>query len=744
MPRLPRAFPHGISSSSTTPVWSIPTSRRMFGATAACAGNTATASSSAFAMRQGSVFLSARAGFPVLRTPGINTAGALATSAGSLLLRAGIYPRTLASTTGVRAASTSTPPPPVDACDKVAAAAAIPPAPVGTSLKRRVLRGIYYLSLAIGLGVMTVGLLVAGLFLYDSTTYKELSDVEDIEISTLALHPRIGGPKNLPILERYLGDEDCEVNKLSMNKPRLVVLGSGWGAVAMLKNISPHDYHITVISPRNHFLFTPMLPSATVGTLEFRSLVEPIRRIVARVHGHYLKARAEGVEFKDRLVEVAEYCADGTERRFYVPYDKLVIAVGSESNTHGVEGLQYCHFLKTIEDAVKIRSRLMQNLELACLPGISDDERERLLSFVVCGGGPTGVEFAAEVYDLLNEDLTQSYPKVLRNLVSVHVVQSQGHILNTYDEKISTYAQERFKNDSIDVLTNARVVRVEKDRVIFTQENDDGEKQSKVLPYGLCLWSTGVAQCDISRQIASEFSEQRNKRAIETDSHLRVIGAPLGEVYAIGDCSTVRTNITEHIVDILNSYAVKANTPVERCEVTFNQWRDIAGSIKRRFPQSAEHLRRVDLLFTEFDKDHSGTLGFAELTDLLNAIDSRMTSLPATAQRAHQQGQYLGRKFTRLARMQESPLINAVVENDPDDLVYKPFSYHHLGSLAYIGNAAVFDFNGYSFVGGLVAMYLWRSVYFAQSVSFRTRALLFMDWMTRGLFGRDMSNFESK
>ncbi len=88
-----------------------------------------------------------------------------------------------------------------------------------------------------------------------------------------------------------------------------------------------------------------------------------------------------------------------------------------------------------------IREKILLNLERACLPTTPDEERRRLLSFVICGGGPTGVEFAAEVYDLLNEDLTRYFPKILRNEVSVHLIQSRGHILNTYDEALSVYAE---------------------------------------------------------------------------------------------------------------------------------------------------------------------------------------------------------------------------------------------------------------------------------------------------------------
>jgi NADH dehydrogenase len=99
--------------------------------------------------------------------------------------------------------------------------------------------------------------------------------------------------------------------------------------------------------------------------------------------------------------------------------------------------------LKSIDDARKIKNRVTDNMELACLPTTSDEERKRLLSFVICGGGPTGVEFAAELYDLLNEDLRKNFPKILRNEISVHVIQSRSHILNTYDEALSKYAEVR-------------------------------------------------------------------------------------------------------------------------------------------------------------------------------------------------------------------------------------------------------------------------------------------------------------
>ncbi len=137
---------------------------------------------------------------------------------------------------------------------------------------------------------------------------------------------------------------------------------------------------------------------------------------------------------------------------------------------------------------------MLQNLEQACLPTTSDDERRRLLSFVVSGGGPTGVEFAAELFDLLNEDLGRSFPKILRNEISVHVIQSRGHILNTYDEAVSKFAEARFAHDQVEVLTNSRVKEVQADKILFTQKSEHGETVTKEIPMGFCLWSTGVGK----------------------------------------------------------------------------------------------------------------------------------------------------------------------------------------------------------------------------------------------------------
>lgn len=575
-------------------------------------------------------------------------------------------------------------------------------------------------------------------FLYDASTYRETASYQDIHVAENALNPKRGGPKNLPIYGIQIDDDDTAEMQAQKDKPKLVILGGGWGGVALLKTLDPDAYHVTLVSPTNYFLFTPMLPSATVGTLELRSLIEPIRRIVARVKGHFIRARAETIEYSEKLVEVSQTDSGGNDVRFYLPYDKLIISVGSTTNPHGVKGLDNCHFLKDIDDAQRIQSDILTNLEHACLPTTSDEERKRLLSFVVCGGGPTGVEFAAELFDLLNEDITRWFPKILRNEVSVHLIQSRGHILNTYDEAVSKYAEDRFSRDQVGILTNSRVQEVRPQSILFSQKDENGKTIIKELPMGFCLWSTGVSQTEFCQKISAALgSAQTNRHALETDTHLRLNGAPLGDVYAIGDCSTVQNNVADHIMTFLRTIEWEKGQDPETVHLTFGEWRAVAQRVRKRFPQAADHLKRLDRLFFDYDKDESGTLEFGELRELLMQIDSKLTSLPATAQRAHQQGQYLGHKFNKMAKAAPGMKINDISYGDLDAAVYKAFEYRHLGSLAYVGNSAVFDLGGgWSFMGGLWAVYAWRSVYFAQSVSLRTRILLAMDWAKRTLFGR--------
>ncbi|KIS68089.1 putative NADH dehydrogenase (ubiquinone) [Mycosarcoma maydis] len=647
-----------------------------------------------------------------------------------------------------------------------AAQAAQAALPKKAGLLRKTLRFTGYTIGSIVFGITATTVIILA---HDALTYRE-AHADKVPLHPLALSPERGGPKNLPILSSYAEDEQDEISKKLANKERLVIVGGGWAAVGLLKSLDPEKYNVTLISPNNYYLFNPLLPSAAVGTVEPRSLIEPIRKLLARVHGHYIQGFATDVVMGEdkpvyhggaqRLLEVnvisgddwdgEALCAGGftnNERKetkgksIYVPYDRLIIAVGSVTANHGVPGLENCFHLKTIGDARKIRSHILDNLEVASLPTTTEEERKRLLSFVVCGGGPTGVETAAEISDMINEDVFDYFPKVLRAQAQVHLIQSREHILNTYSEKISEYAEAKFARDAVDVIVNARVKRVEPDRVLYTVKDPKTAKvQELSVPSGFTLWSTGIAMSPFTKRVTEILPNQSHLKALQIDSHLRVKGAPLGSMYALGDASTIDTRLIDQLYDFVDRYDKDKDG-----KLSYSEFETFAQAIRRKFPIASKHFIKLREVFDQYDVDQDGQLNLNEIANVLIETGNKMTALPATAQVAAQQGHYLGNKLNKLAnhRDQGADMHPHTLEEvqDVDEEVYKPFTYRNFGSLAYIGNAAAFDLPipGGSFAGGLIAMYAWRSFYLSESVSMRTRALLLGDYIKRGIWGRDLS-----
>lgn len=223
-------------------------------------------------------------------------------------------------------------------------------------------------------------------------------------------------------------------------KKTLVILGSGWGSISLLKNLDTTLYNVVVVSPRNYFLFTPLLPSCPTGTVELRSIVEPVRSITRRSPGEviYLEAEATSIDPVNNRVTIKQSTtvhsghsgkdtssskstvADYTgidEITTSLSYDYLVVGVGAQPSTFGIPGVaENSVFLKEVSDSVTIRKRLMDVIEAANILPKGDSERKRLLSIVVCGGGPTGVEVAGELQDYIDQDLKKWMPEVADEL----------------------------------------------------------------------------------------------------------------------------------------------------------------------------------------------------------------------------------------------------------------------------------------------------------------------------------------
>ncbi len=308
---------------------------------------------------------------------------------------------------------------------------------------------------------------------------------------------------------------------MKLQKQKLIILGSGFASFSALKLIDTGLYDVIVVSPRNHFIFTPLLPSTTVGTIEFRSIIEPIRS--AREQITYYHAFCTGVDTKSNTVQCAG-ALDSSE--FSLSFDILVIGVGARSNTFGIDGVErYGMFLKELNDARDIRQRIIENFERASTPNLHPDERKRLLHFIIVGGGPTGVEFAAELHDFLTDDLVRSYAQLIP-LVEITLFEAGHALLNSFDAALSEYTLKIFKRQKISVRLKSQVARVDEREILLS----DGTH----VPYGMLVWSTGNTQTPFVRSLS--FEKDPGSRLV-TDEYFHVKG--FTHIYALGDCATI-------------------------------------------------------------------------------------------------------------------------------------------------------------------------------------------------------------
>jgi len=376
-------------------------------------------------------------------------------------------------------------------------------------------------------------------------------------------------------------EESGEVEWTSNSKrPRIVVLGTGWGAATFLKHLEIGHYELVVVSPTNYFLFTPLLPSACTGTIEIGSLVEPIRQILLSRHktkqSQYVEAKAIALDRDKRKVK----CVDSNGRTFFIEYDHLLCAVGANNNTFGTPGVkEHAFFLKEAKHARIIRRNILDLFERASSPTTTKEEKELLLSFVVVGGGPTGVEVAGELVDFIRTDATAQFPQ-LQPLISVKMVQSQEHILNTYDQRISEYAERKFKQLNIDLITNARVKGITADALTYM---DKTTKEMHTMPFGLCVWSTGIEKTPFTRHVAESVIGQDSSKALVTDSQLRL----LQEIPAVD--RQLAKEIVKEATDLIKPPTATSTSPSQSTSTSTSQTTSQSSSSSAAAAAAASH-----------------------------------------------------------------------------------------------------------------------------------------------------------
>ncbi|KAJ9168911.1 hypothetical protein P3X46_020388 [Hevea brasiliensis] len=312
-------------------------------------------------------------------------------------------------------------------------------------------------------------------------------------------------------------------------KPRVVVLGTGWAACRFMKGLDTKIYDVVCISPRNHMVFTPLLASTCVGTLEFRSVAEPVSRIQSALatspNSYFYLASCTGID-TDKHEVYCETVSNGglpqEPHQFKVAYDKLVIAAGAEPVTFGIKGVnEHAYFLREVNHAQEIRKKLLLNLMLSENPGIPEEEKNRLLHCVVIGGGPTGVEFSGELSDFIMRDVQERYSHV-KDHIKVTLIEA-NEILSSFDVGLRQYATNHLTKCGVR-LTRGVVKEVHPTKLFLS----DGTE----VPYGLLVWSTGVGPSQFVKSLNLPKSPGGR---IGIDQWLRV--PSVEDVFALGDCA---------------------------------------------------------------------------------------------------------------------------------------------------------------------------------------------------------------
>lgn len=580
------------------------------------------------------------------------------------------------------------------------------------------------------------------------------------------------------------------------DRKEVLIIGSGFAALSCAAEIDTNKYNVTVVSPRNHFLFTPVLPQVALGTMDASGAVEPIRKFLSR-HGQsdveFLEAKCKAVDVEGKRVTLKP--ASGGD--FEKSYDKLVLAHGAHPHDEIVKGAcEHALYLRDLQDARRLRSRMLDCLETASLPTVSEEEKKRLCSLVVVGGGPVSVNVAVELHKLLETDLKKLFP-ALHEYIALTFVDVGDHAKNIYDAKVSNFFTEG-------AFSDCHHVSKVKSKVLSVNERSIILEHGVPVDYGVLVWATQPAATPLTRHIREKNpKEQRNDFALVTDPYLTVKGIGDGDIYAIGECSTIeQTHITAQLEKLFSELDENGDGSIDMAE--------FQNGMKAKmyaFPQLQQYAEHTQQLFEEHDENKDGVLDEHEFADLLKTVDASLTGMPTSAQTAQQEGAYVAlslnnsltekqvrRLFHSLdtdgsqtldaaevaagtARLGLPSSAKAVREFmdaldddksgaiDEDEFVkyvlasqtsgassgdwkrlsrhkILPFRYQHLGGFEYVGydqHLTERGSAGRNILDGYGAWWLWRSVFATHLLSAQNRAKLLFNFVQNTLFGREFT-----
>lgn len=300
--------------------------------------------------------------------------------------------------------------------------------------------------------------------------------------------------------------------------PHVVIVGAGFGGLEAGKALGKMPLRVTIVDRTNHHLFQPLLYQVACAGLATNEVASPIRHIFR----HYPRVRVlldevQAVDLASREL-VLQY-----QR---LSYDYLVLASGAETHYFGHDDwAEHAIGLKSVDDAVEIRNRILVAFEEA--ERLADTEqRRRLMTFVIVGGGPTGVELAGAISELARHVLARDFRSINPHTARVVLVEAAPRILGTFPPKLSAKAQKQLEQLGVEVRTNAPVTSVDERGVHL------GNGEGMLVPSATVLWAAGVRATPLTRTLGVPL-DRAGRVLVEPD--LSVPGHP--EVFVVGDAA---------------------------------------------------------------------------------------------------------------------------------------------------------------------------------------------------------------
>jgi NADH dehydrogenase len=307
-------------------------------------------------------------------------------------------------------------------------------------------------------------------------------------------------------------DDTRGLEELNTDRKKVVIVGAGFAGLSAIETLHDKNFDVLLIDRHNFATFQPLLYQVATAGLNPGDVSFPIRTLLRK----YPKVRFRQGELakitpESNLIELE----DGSR----IGYDYLILAFGATSNYFGVKGAaEYSHAIYTLDDAIEVRNRIFHQFEKAAAHGISDG----CLTFVVVGGGATGVEMAGASAELCDRALRTDYTSIPRSLVRVILVEQRSKVLEVFDEALSEYALEELRRRKVEVMLGSTVDEITPDKVHL--------KGGVEIPYGILIWAAGVGAPPLASTLG--LPQGRGGRIV-VNPDLRV--ADHENIFAVGD-----------------------------------------------------------------------------------------------------------------------------------------------------------------------------------------------------------------